>query len=609
VRYAERLLPDAAGNSQIFDVEIPSCRDDAFEWVRKLDRLFHEDPAAWKMEFRRATACCWYTLNLLMSCGQRKDPFTGRVEADCDFQFQFAREMQFQGGRTLDKSARQHFKTHWRGYVGLTNRIVLDPNLAIVWAAHEKQAAFKHANRTALLWKNEAQLKLAWDEVFFADPETQSELWNADKGWTVKRTLETALPSLSCYSILLAPTGGRVGLYLFDDVEDEKTVESDEVRDQLLRRFISFLDLAGRLPEIWINGTSFHPSGLVAHLERSGAWTVRCHKAEDVTRPAPDVAALYDACGGRLPNGEEIPRKVRDIRLDGEPVYLHALELAQKRLDCMLKPGGLANYYRQMMGDSLAGLAYSLDPDRIRKYKESPEDRARGANLMMTIDGSKGVNDPTCALIWALHTDESINLVGGLRKKVEAGVFGKSIFNLWAEWEGFGEFVQMRVEIFAQAAYDTLIRNYFDSREKNCPRLIALGHPVEKRYREYTAIDPLLASGKIFFPEGGIMVEDESGYKYDLCEYAISEELTPFPMVSLDDFLDSFALLGEPEDRRVEGGRARIPGGKPQTVGPLPFPDTDWQWEIKERQKGRAGRPLEERAWSDSSWWEGQELN
>lgn len=613
MRYAERLLLDAEGNPRIFDVEIPSCRDDAFEWVRQLDRLYQEDQAAWKMEYRRATACCWYTLNLLLSGGQRLDPFTGRVEADCDFQFGFAREMQFHGSGWLDKSSRGHFKSHWRNYVGLTNRVVLNPDIVAIIAAHERQAAFKHGNRTQIEWRTNPQLKLGWSEVFYADPEKEAPLWNQDKGWTVKRPLESALPTLSCWSILDAPTGGRVGLYIFDDVEEESTVENDDQREKLIQRFTSFLDLAGRLPEIWINGTHHHPNGLVAHLERSGAWHVRCHKAEDTTKPAPDVAALFDAAGGLWPDGKEIPARVREIRLDGAPVYLHALELAKKRLDNMLRPGGLANYYRQYMGDATAGLEYRLDPAWIRPYREAPEDRAQGANLLMTIDGSKGVNDPTVALVWALHSDQSLNLVAGIRRKLSSSEFGREIFNLWAAWEGFGVFEQMRVEIFAQASYDWMIRSYFDSRHKDCPRLIAVGHPIEKRFREYNAVEPLLRpggkGGGIWFPgepvlengiivgwRGGIMVKDDSGYSYDLCDYAVKEELKPFPVIDKDDFVDSLALLGEPEDRKVEGGK--------MLVGPLPFPETDWEWQVKERQKGMVARLPREKSWDDETWYD-----
>lgn len=602
VRYVDRLgQPDERGALPAFDVEIPTTRDQAFDWIRTLDRLFEEDPAAWKQEYRRAASCCWFTLNLLLTGGRRLDPFTGRVEADCEFMFNHYREMQFQGNRCLNKSHRGSHKSHIRGYVGVTNRIVINPDLVVAYVAHEKQAAFRHAFRAALEWQNNQELKLAFDDTFYWDPEKESPSWNQDRGWTVKRTIASILPSASAYAILDAPTGGRVGLYMIDDVEDQKTVETDDQRSKLLERFTSFLDVAGRLPEVWANGTSFHSNGLVAHLERSGAWNVICHPAEDVTKPAPDIAALYDACGGRLPDGSMLPKKVRDVRLDGEPTFLHPLELAQKRLDNMLRPGGLANYYRQYQGDALAGLQNRLNPDHLRYYYETPEERARGAVLVMTIDGSRGINDPTVALVWALYPDESISLLDGLRKKIPTHAFGKEMFDLWAKWEGLGRFEQIRVEIFGQATWDYHITNYFERRGKDCPRMVPISSPLNNQHnrkREFDALDPLLRTGRTFFPKQGIEVEDEEEYRYDLVEYAVENELRPFPTLDRDDFVASWALLGVRPDTNVTGQ-------KKIQVGPLPFPEDFLAMELRERTRGlMAARARESQDWSDSVWWE-----
>lgn len=605
VPYVERLpglLP--AGQPAAFDVEIPTTRDDAFDAIATLHRLFAEDRPAWKATYRRLTASDWYVLGLLLSGGQRLDPFTGRVETDCDFQFNYAREMQFDSGRKLDKSSRGHFKSHWRCYVGVTNRVVVNPDLVAILVAHERQAAFKHAYRTALEWTSNAELKLAWDDVFWPDPEKESTLWNQDKGWTVRRRIAAPLPTFSYYAIKDAPTGGRVGLYVFDDVEEEGTVENDEMREQTIKRFTSYLDLAGRLPEMWVNGTHFHPNGLISHLERSGAWTVRCHQAEDLTKPPPDIAALYDACEGRMPNGEEIPPAVRKVRLDGEPVYLHPLELALKRLEKMMRPGGLAQYYMQYMGDATAGLEHKLNHEQFRFYEETPEDRAQGTNLIMTIDGSKGINDPTVALVWALHPDETCSLVAGLRRKLVPSAFGPAIYNLHSEWDGFGFFEQFRVEIFAQAAYDFMIRTYFEQRYKNCPRIIPIGHPIKNRLREFNALEPMMRRGRIWLPVpasrggAGLMVEDETGMRYDLIDYLIDNEIKPFPLLDRDDVVAAMSLLGEPADARVQGG------GK-ATVGPLPFPDNDSAWELQERRR-RSGRPEPTRrqgGWDEGNWW------
>lgn len=623
VRYTERLLPDAAGNPTVFDVEIPQTSDDAFDWIRTLHRLRREDRAAWKLEYRKATACCWYTLGLLLSTGQRNNPYTGRVEMDHPFLWQRFRELQFHGDRKLDKSSRQHWKSHIRGHVGVINRLLLDPNLIVAYVSHEKQAAFKHASRTADELAANADLRMAWDDALYKDPLQQAPLWNQDKGWTIKQTISSVLPSISYYAIMEAPTGGRIGLYVIDDVEDEKTVDTEDQRNKLLERFVSFLDTAGRLPEIWVNATSFHPNGLVAHIERSGAFDVICHPAEDVEVPPPDIAALYDACNGRIPDGRggerELPKKIRNIRLDGMPVFLHPLECADKRLLHMIKPGGLAGYYRQYQGDISAGMSHKLDPGHLRRYEGPPEDRAEGATFVMTIDGSRGINDPTVALVWALHSDETCSLVAGLRRKIETSQFGRTIFNLWADWEGFGDFAQIRIEMFGQAAYDFMIRSYFEGRRRDCPRLIPIvssqkNNKESGRKREYDQIEPMLRLGKIWFPgvpihdsagkitgwTGGIVIDDDDGATFDLCDYAVNEEIRPFPTLGRDDFVASWALLGVRPDTKVEGGKA--------LVGPLPFPDPEFVALMKKRSMGMLARRREPRAdrWSDA-WWSEKE--
>jgi len=619
VTYRERLLPDASGNPTAFEVEIPLTRDDAFDQVRTLMRLRSEDRAAWKLAYRRATSTCWYSLGLLLSGGQRINPFTNRVEMDCDFLWRRFREMQFHGDRKLDKSSRQHFKSHIRGYAGVINRIVVDPDLVVAFVSHEKQAAFKHASRTVDELATNADLRLAWDDALYMNPLQEAPLWNQDKGWTVRQNIHSVLPSIDYYAIMEAPTGGRVGLYVIDDVEDEKTVDTEDQREKLLERFVSFLDTAGRLPEIWVNATSFHPNGLVAHIERSGAFDVICHPAEDVSKPAPDVAALYDACQGRIPDGKggerELPKKVRNIRLDGAPTFLHPLELADKRLLHMIKPGGLAGYYRQYQGDIMAGLSHKLDPAHIRRYDGTPEDRAEGATFVMTIDGSRGINDPTVALVWALRPDETCSLVAGIRRKIETSQFGRTIFNLWSDWEGFGDFAQIRIEMFGQAAYDFMVRSYFEGRHRDCPRLIPItsnqkNNKESGRKREYDQIEPMLRLGKVVFPgspvkdssgkvtgwTGGILVEDDDGATFDLCEYAVTEEILPFPTLGRDDFVASWALLGVRPDAKAEGGKS--------LVGPLPFPDTEFVSLMKKRSQGlltRRRNPREGR-WGDA-WW------
>jgi hypothetical protein len=607
VRYLERLTPELG----YIEVEQPQSRDDAFDLLATINRLAIDDPVSWKFTVRMHTATSWYMLGLFLSGAQRLDPFTGRPEMDCEFLWNFYHEMQYDGDGVLDKSARGHHKTHIRGYVGITSTVINDPNEIIAFIAHQKMSAAKHCNRTGKEWETNVELKAAWDDVFFADPKKDPDcsMWNQETGYTVKRSISAALPTLSWYAIEEVPVGARVSLFVFDDVETEATVESDHQREKILERFASFQELAGRVPRVWVNGTHFHPNGLIKHLESSGAFRVRCHAAEDLERQPPDIAKMYDECGGKLPLRDEnrivdLPPAIRDIRLDGYPVFLHPLEVAWKRLRALATPGGLANYYRQNMGDALAGQEKRFKEDWIRYYDCKPEQMAEGAFLYILVDPSKGIGDPTHARVEACRSDGTIAWVGGLRKKIAPSDFGKEMWQLGCLWEGFGTIKEYRFEEVAQSSWCAHFIAYCEAR-RHWPGNIGPGNVKEiggralnwgggsgqKRVREWLRLEPMYRNGKRIWPREGVLwAEDETGRRFDLMVQYREEEFKPFPMPMTDDGLDSDALLMAPDDPK-------------RGVYALEFPESDEEAQMRELaayRRGRRGAGREDGA--DGDW-------
>lgn len=587
VSYRERLSPDA----DPVDVELPQSRQDAFDLLATLDRLASEDPQSWKSAVRQYTACDWYMLALFMSGMQRLDPFTGRPEIDCDFQFAYSREHQFDGERVLDKSARGHWKSTWRNYVGATALVINDPNELIAIIAHEKAAAQRHGLRTMNEWANNLELKTVWDDVFWMDVRDAPQ-WNQETGGTVKRTLSAVLPTLSWHSILTAPTGSRVSTFIADDIESETTVESEDMRKKTLQRFTSFLETGGRVPRIWINGTHHHSNGLLTHLEKSGAFRMRCHKIEDTSKPAPDIAKMYDECDGLMPVRDEgrrqkLPAAVREIRLAGAPVYLHPLEVALKRLDAMSTPGGLANYHMQNMGDALAGQERSLDPDWIRWYEPTPEEWAKGANLYIVVDPSKGVGDPTFARVEACKPDQTVSWVGGIRRKLAPSEFAPAIYNLAMAWIGIGNLLEIRVEEFGQSTWSHMLRTYFDSRNQHVCQIVACGrHSSDNkesagRQREWAGLEPMYRNGKRLYPTAGIWIHDEVLGRYNLCEYYVQKEYGMFPLPTTDDGLAADYLLTVKKGKNEAGREIDLD---------LQYPTSEEEYEMAWRSAGKHAR-------------------
>lgn len=601
VPYSERLTPDAPPVL----VELPSSIDDELDLLSTVNRLAREDYASWKATVRMHSATDWFFMALLLSGTQRLNPFTGKPEILCPFQFNYSREMQFDGNGVLDKSARGHWKSTWRNYIGLTVCAVNDPNMTAVIAAHTKDAAQKHGVKTMLEWQNNTELRAAWDDVFWDDPINEAPVWNQESGCTLRRTLPSTLPSLSWHSILLIPTGSRIGIFSLDDVENEKTVESPEMREKTLGRVASFLDTAGRLPTIWINATAHHAQGVVSHMESSGAFRVRCHPAEDESLPAPDVAALYDECGGEVPNPlggvMKLPPAVRDIRLDGAPTYMHALELAHKRLLAMSVPGGLINYYRQYMGQTRAGEQRRLDVDWIRRYSADPAERARGGYGYVLIDPSKGRNDPTFVRLEVTRADKSISWCGAIRRKLSPSEFAPAIYAFCSEWEHICQLRQIRVEEFGQSTWSFLLRDYFQRRgEHFCPIIACARHTQDNReshgrQREWLGLEPLYRQGRRWFPKGGIVVEtDRDGQTLDVVDYYITKEYEPFPTPDTDDGLAADYLLAVTTGRNEAGKNVDLF---------LEYPESDEEAELSERSMRGWGRRSGALASEDEASW------
>lgn len=612
VEYRERLTLDANGQPLVLQVEQPLTRDDAFDIVSKIHRLAREGNfAEWKSLVRMYTATSWYICNLFLSGGQRIDPFTGRIEADCDFLWHHYHEVQHEGEGKINTSFRGGHKSHILCYVGATSKVCVNPDRVMALSAHQKDAAAKHGIRTMLEWERNVELKAAWPDVFFQDPKKDPEcpLWNQEIGCTVRRKLPAVLPTLSWHAIEHVPTGSRVSDFLFDDLETEDTVESEGQRDKLLRRFSSFKKTAGRATLFYINATAHAANGLVANLLKSPAYGHIFHAAEDLDRPdeAPDIAKLYDECGGKMINREtgevkELPIALRDVRLEGPPIFHHPLELAMMRLDALDTPGGLDDYRRQMLGD-LIGSEKRLKLEWIRRYQQKPEEVAEGAFIYICVDPSKGVGDPTHARVEACLPDGSIAWVGGLRKRIAPSDFGKEMWLLGCLWEGIGVIKEYRFEEVAQSSWSAHFIAFCEAK-RHWPGGIGPANVKEiggrainwgggagqKRMREWLRLEPMYRNGKRLWPTDGVMwAEDENGRRFDLMKQYEQDEYKMFPTPLTDDGLDSDALLMAPEDAK-------------RGVFALEFPETDEMANLREMAAWRRDRSRGGGVDDDSSW-------
>lgn len=583
--YTERL------NQATVELTLPDTREQAKELFAEIAHLAETDPVRWKAEVRAWTAADLYLCGLFCSWWQRRDGWTGRLEVDCDFQFEFARWVQLESDDALDFTARQHAKSTWR-HTRIFQEVFRNPETTVgIFSFDLQKGARKHLVR----WKTEAEtnavFKAAWDDVLYQDPREDGAFWSVENGCTVRRRGAHIVPTVSAYTFMKGlPTGARFSILYFDDVETEETVEAVEQRDKVQERFRSAINLGGRGTRVWMPGTFHHTMGLLSDLIKKG-WKSHNFPAEDVREEAPDIAEIFDRFGGVRPDtGADIPEEVRSIRLAGAPVYLHPLECAILRFQ-----EGNEKYEQQYMGNPLSGVVHRFRPEWVApemRIRADLQDFAAGKFGYLLSDPSKGLRDPAVGLMVAADSDKRLIVVDGFRRKLTPEQWAHEMYLLAVNWSNVMQIQQIRVEVFGQATWDTVLRQYFQAKRYTGAPIYGVGEyrgsTSNKKndpglMRAWMRLEPLLRTGRLRFP-GELIVTNDDGNPYDLIRYFIDYEYVPFPQPATDDVLDCLSLLGVPEDK----------------VPALVFPDrwVSWQDRDDEPDEPRGFMPgIEQESW------------
>lgn len=534
-------------------VTLPKSREEAKKIVSEIRRMAGGSPADFRQMVRMWTACDLYVLGLLTSAADRDDPYRGRPEIDCDFQFEQARDIQFDSDRVIDYGHRGSWKSTWKIFLKTLQDLFRDPNEAIALMAHEKAAAERHLRRIMVELETNTILKAGWaPDVIYQDPRNREQVaqWSVNSGFVIPgRKIANICPSVAAYTFVhKLATGSRFSRVKLDDCETEETTESEDMSAKIKRRFRNSLNMLGRGAPVEMNGTIHSGTGLIVELLEEG-WQGRCRKAEDESLPAPDIAKVYDELNGVDPaTGGRIPPAVREVKLAGAPPFWHPIECAIKRWE-----QGEAVYNQQNMGSAKAGQVRRFEAEWYQWYDETPEERAEGQNLYVVIDPSKGKGDPMFALVVAAHSDETLSIVDGVRKRLTPLEFQREMYMLVAKWMGLGVVVDIRIEEFAQAAFSTHLNDYFQRYKLDTVPARGFGdnRRNKEHERDWTRLEPPFRQGRIFFPRNGIRVEDEHGRVFDLIrDHLIQKELDKFgASMQHDDGIAALSLLFEPVEK------------------------------------------------------------
>jgi hypothetical protein len=470
------------------------------------------------------------------------------------------------GARGLGKST--HFDVD-----DIRHKLV-DANHASAIFSLTRDLATKHLNTIATEIDSNDILREIWPDRFWRDAEERRSAgvvsWGAEKGYTIKRTSARPEPSFGAYSFeYQLPAGMHFDMRRYDDIEADRTVNSELSSKTIEDRWVSSQNLSSSRRQRRVTGTYYSASGLMVRLETDYQLKTWLFAGEEpTTDPVPAVERA--PMGGKAANGFTIPELWRRLKDAGG---------AEQSEDGIWRKtsnqAALVDYGRQTRCDPIAGEATRLSVDEIGYYEGEGREHLQGAHVVVCADCSVGMGDPTAIWAWMLTKEKEFWWVDGEKRVVTPSERKHLLHEVCQRLINFGAIVvQLRLEQFGQAQYVQDQEEYWAAMPSfPAPRIVKCndnrspGRGEGKVHRIYERWQPQLSGGRIFFPKR-MMRKDERGVTIDLVHYFKTFELGKFPSPKIDNMLDAGGLIWE----------------DPARVGPLPWPTVD-RWKTRRKEE------------------------
>lgn len=196
------------------------------------------------------------------------------METKTDIHYRLCRELDEDPHRYLVLIFRGAFKTSI-GMAKCVQWLLQDPNAQIGIGSDIKLRADKRVWDLRDMIAQNDLLKELFPEIFYDNPETQSDLWRTDE-FNIKRSRRDlrgegfSAPSISSFGLDPLPTGSHFTHVLLDDVENEANQNNDEQIEKLNRSLGLFIPLLRPSAPVVMLGTIYSDKG--PNTNYQGKW-------------------------------------------------------------------------------------------------------------------------------------------------------------------------------------------------------------------------------------------------------------------------------------------------------------------------------------------------
>ena len=449
------------------------------------------------------------------------------------------REVEAAPDDRLDLWAREHYKSTIITFAGTIQEILRDPDITIGIFSHTKPTSKKFFRQIKIELETNEQLKQAFSDIFFANPQKESSRWSEENGITVKRKGNQKEATVEAWGLVDGqPTSAHYKLRIYDDVVTRESVTTPEQVQKTTEAWELSDNLGMAGGRKWHIGTRYSFADTYNAILERKALTPRVYAATDNGAP------------------------------DGKPVLLSIDEWAAKKI--IQGPSTIAC---QMLQNPIAGQEAMFDITDLEYYDVRPAtlnvyitcDPARSmkkgsANTAMTVQGVDAGRNKYLLDGYNHRMDLKTRweLLSGLRKY---WANQPGVQNVWVGYEVYGALADMdyfkeQMDIAGHSFPIVELSWPRDGEGSKDDRVQRLGPDIRAhKYYLPKTVDgvtstqlKVMEAGQGYRVAKPIKRKDSDANLYDLSKQLV-EQILFYPFAPLKDLIDAAARIYDMEPK------------------------------------------------------------
>jgi predicted phage terminase large subunit-like protein len=441
---------------------------------------------------------CTQDLFFLLTIGcKRKDINKDWLYARC-------REVEANPNGHLDLWAREHYKSTIITFGKSIQDLLADPDQTTIGIfSHTRPIAKGFLDQIKRELESNTFLKSLFPDVLYENPKSEAPKWSLDSGIILKRKSNPKEANVEAWGLVDGqPTSKHFKILVFDDVVTRESVTTPEQIKKVTSAWELSLNLGSQNGFKRYIGTRYHSNDTYKTMMDRGSVIPRIYPATH--------------------NG----------KMDGNPVFMKAEDLAEKRRDM-----GPYTFGTQMLQDPVADNAMGFKEPWLRFY-ETLGDTSRWNKYILVDPASKKktTSDYTVMEVIGLAPDNNYYLIDAIRDRLNLTQRTKKLFEFVRQYEP----VAVGYEQYGMQSDIEHIR-YVMEQENYRFEIIEVGGNIAKEDR-IKGLVPVCEQGRFYMPKRLSFV-DYQGRSVDYVRSFIDDEFLTFPVSTHDDMLDCRARI------------------------------------------------------------------